>query len=205
MRNFARSGANVVGVDLTHTAVNLTRESLRLFSLTAQLGVADAEKLPFLDNCFDFVTSNGVLHHTPDTERAFQEALRAPKPGHRALISVYYKHPLLRRPLFPLTRLMLRLGSLRAAGRTGLTTARTAEEFVRSYDGDRNPLGKAYDFAEPRRLSRGSEILNMEVHFFSRRFFPLGKYIPVWLHRQLNRHFGTLIYARLRKPAGGTN
>jgi len=195
----------VIGIDLTHAAVDLTRQSLRLFNLKAQLGVADAEKMPFPDNCFDFVTSNGVLHHTPDTERAFQETLRVLKPGHRAMISVYYQHPLLRWPLFPLTRLILRLGSLRAAGRTRLTTARTVDEFVRAYDGDGNPVGKAYDFADFRRLCRGFEILNMEVHFFPRLFFSVGQYIRVWLHKHLNRHFGTLLYARLRKPAGGTS
>src|SRR5207249_3693752 len=47
VRNFARGGARVIGIDLTHAAVDLTRQSLRLFNLKAQLGVADAEKMPF--------------------------------------------------------------------------------------------------------------------------------------------------------------
>lgn len=43
--------------------------------------VADAENLPFANNEFDIVYSWGVLHHTPNTERAFQEVYRVLKPG----------------------------------------------------------------------------------------------------------------------------
>jgi len=201
VRNFARGGARIVGVDLTDKAVRLTGESLRIYGLRAELGVADAEKLPFRDESFDFATSNGVLHHTPDTRRGFAEILRVLKPGGRAMISVYYRHILLRKAFFPLTLLALRVLSLRAAGRSKLTTARSVEEFVNAYDGDNNPLGRIYDFKEFRELCEGFEIERMEVHFFPRRFFPFGDRIPRWMHRLLNRHLGTLIYAQLRKPA----
>ena len=52
---------------------------------------ADAEYLPFPDDRFDIVYSNGVLHHTPDTERAMAEAWRVLKPGGRAVIMLYCK------------------------------------------------------------------------------------------------------------------
>ena len=201
VRNFARGGANIFAVDLTDAAVRLTRKSLQHWNLEAELAVANAEKLPFPDNTFDFATSNGVLHHTPDTKRGFQEILRVLKPGSRAMISVYYRHFLLRKAFFPITRFFLRLASLRAAGRSKLTTARTVDEFVNAYDGDGNPLGRVYDHREFRDLAEGFEVVKMEVHFFPRRFFPFGHRIPVWLHKLLNRYLGTLIFATLRKPA----
>jgi SAM-dependent methyltransferase len=200
VRNFARNGARTVAVDLTDAAVRLTRESLRIAGLRAHLGVADAEKLPFASNTFDFATSNGVLHHTPDTKAGFREIHRVLKPGGRAMISVYYRHILLRGAFFPITRIGLKMLSLRAAGRSKLTSARTVEEFVNAYDGDGNPLGRIYDFGEFRALCEDFEIENMEVHFFPRRFFPFGDRIPRWLHKLLNRYLGTLIYARMRKP-----
>lgn len=201
VRNFARGGARITAVDITATAASLAKRSLRLYGLRGETGVADAENLPFAEGTFDFATSNGVLHHTPDTRRGVEEIYRVLKPGSRAMISVYYRHPLLRKWTFPLTRIVLRVLALRAPGRSKLLSAKSVEEFVGAYDGDGNPLGKAYDFREFRDLLRGFEILSMEVHFFPRRFLPLGHLIPTWLLRILNRHFGTLIYATLRKPA----
>ena len=51
----------------------------------------DAEALPFADEFFDIVYSNGVLHHTNDTEKAVDEVFRVLKPGGRAVIMLYCK------------------------------------------------------------------------------------------------------------------
>src|ERR1700733_2831261 len=61
------------GIDITAKAVELTEERLRLFGFQPQVRVADAEDLPFEDAAFDIVYSWGVLHHTPETERAIRE------------------------------------------------------------------------------------------------------------------------------------
>lgn len=90
-----RAGADVYGVDLTMAAVNLTSERLRAggFSIGSErLRQADAEDLPFPDNVFDLVYSWGVLHHTPDTQRAFAEAHRVCKPGGEVRVMIYH-HP----------------------------------------------------------------------------------------------------------------
>jgi len=45
---------------------------------------ASALELPFPDNHFDFVFSNGVLHHTIDPLKGIKEIYRVLKPGHQS-------------------------------------------------------------------------------------------------------------------------
>jgi ubiquinone/menaquinone biosynthesis C-methylase UbiE len=87
--NWVRHGARAVGVDLTEAGAELTRERLALEGLVAEVKVADAERLPFADASFDIVYSYGVLHHTPDTERAFAEVHRVLRPGGTMLAMIY--------------------------------------------------------------------------------------------------------------------
>lgn len=86
---FARAGARASGVDLTEKAIEHTRRRLELEGLTADLQVSDAENLPFEDASFDRVYSWGVLHHTPDTQRAIGEAIRVLRPGGDLTLMLY--------------------------------------------------------------------------------------------------------------------
>src|SRR5262245_24146788 len=90
--NFGRAGALYTGVDLTEASIEIVRRRFELECLTANLRVADAEKLPFQDNSFDLVYSHGVLHHTPDTQRAIDEVHRVLKPGGTAMVMLYHKN-----------------------------------------------------------------------------------------------------------------
>jgi ubiquinone/menaquinone biosynthesis C-methylase UbiE len=87
--NFARAGADLTGVDLTAAAVDLAQTRLGNEGLQARVLRADAENLPFDDQTFDVVYSWGVLHHTPDTERAIQEVHRVLADGGEARIMLY--------------------------------------------------------------------------------------------------------------------
>ena len=78
------------GVDLTERAIEITRHRLAQSGLISQLQKADAENLPFPDASFDLVYSWGVLHHTPDTARAFREVGRVLRPGGVARIMIYH-------------------------------------------------------------------------------------------------------------------
>lgn len=82
------------GVDLTPRAISITKARFKHAKLTSQLQVADAEKLPFKDNTFDVVYSWGVLHHSPDTPKAFREVNRVLKKGGTARIMVYHTYSL---------------------------------------------------------------------------------------------------------------
>lgn len=86
---FARAGARLRGIDLTESATALVRRRLELEQLTAEVDVGDAEALAFPDGSFDLVYSWGVLHHTPQPERALAEIRRVLRPGGEARIMLY--------------------------------------------------------------------------------------------------------------------
>ena len=85
---------SLTGVDLTERAIRFTADRLSLYGLHSDLGVADAENLPFPDQSFDIVYSYGVLHHSPDTARAIQEVRRILRPGGVAKVMIYHSRSL---------------------------------------------------------------------------------------------------------------
>jgi ubiquinone/menaquinone biosynthesis C-methylase UbiE len=91
---YARSGARASGIDLTPRHVELARSHLEALELTATVVQGDAEQLPFADVSFDVVSSNGVLHHTPDMPGALREIRRVLRPGGTARIIVYNRNSL---------------------------------------------------------------------------------------------------------------
>jgi len=52
---------------------------------------ADIMNLPFPDESFDVIVSNGVMHHTPDTRRAFWSVLQKLKIGGVFIFYIYKK------------------------------------------------------------------------------------------------------------------
>lgn len=92
---FAKYGADMTSVDITFDRARATQAKFDLMEDPARGCHAlqgDAESLPFADESFDIVYSNGVLHHTPDTEQAIAEVFRLLKPGGRAVIMLYCKN-----------------------------------------------------------------------------------------------------------------
>jgi arsenite methyltransferase len=80
----------VAGIDVTPEMVEKAREHLRRLSLE-NVNVAfqqgEAESLPFPDEAFDVVISNGVLNLTLDKDKAVRELHRVLKPGGRAMLA----------------------------------------------------------------------------------------------------------------------
>lgn len=89
LAQFAKHGARVTDLDLSHGHLQLAEENFRLRGLTGTFVHHDAEILPFEDAAFDLVYSNGVLHHTPNTARAIDEVFRVLKPGGRVIAMLY--------------------------------------------------------------------------------------------------------------------
>ena len=92
LSQFARHGSIVTDVDLSAGHLGHARENFALRGLTGEFVHHDAETLPFADNTFDVVYSNGVIHHTPNTERVVGEIRRVLKPGGKAIIMLYAEH-----------------------------------------------------------------------------------------------------------------
>jgi len=112
-RLLAAAGARLTAVDLTPTAVELTRRRLELAGLVADVREADAEALPFADGAFDFVWSWGVVHHSEHTERALAEIARVLRPGGRLALMVYHRSSITFWGQYVLYRGVLRGGLLR--------------------------------------------------------------------------------------------
>lgn len=197
--NFAKQGSEVYAIDLTEAAIALTQQRLNYDNLTAVLQQANAESLPFDDCTFDFVISAGVLHHTPETEKAISEALRVLKPGCRAMIALYYKHFLLSPALWPITRFFIQKLFANIPGRSNFANVQNVDDLVRLYDGNQNPIGKAYSRKELRQLFYSHKILRVETHYFPTRFLLPNTRMTNLLGSFLDRIFGLMIYATIEK------
>jgi ubiquinone/menaquinone biosynthesis C-methylase UbiE len=89
---YAEAGADATGVDLTPRHVELARQHLTAMGADANIVEGDAEALPFADASFDRVSSNGVLHHTPDMAAALREQLRVLRVGGEVRVIVYNRN-----------------------------------------------------------------------------------------------------------------
>jgi SAM-dependent methyltransferase len=80
-------GAEVIGIDLSF-AVSAAYKNIGHRD-NVHIIQADIFDLPFRDDCFDHMYSLGVLHHTPDTRKAFNAVIPYLKSGGEFAIFVY--------------------------------------------------------------------------------------------------------------------
>jgi len=89
---FAREGANVTGIDLSKTAIDLAGRNFMQSGLNANLFTMNGECMQFPDNMFDVVYAHGVLQYTADTEKMVAEIYRVLKPGGKGIMMVYNRN-----------------------------------------------------------------------------------------------------------------
>ncbi len=89
---FARGGADVIGVDLADAAIHLARKYFEQNHLPADLRVMNGEALRFEDDSFDIVYAHGVLQYTADDERMVDEMYRVLRPAGQAILMGYNKY-----------------------------------------------------------------------------------------------------------------
>ena len=84
---------DVFGFDMSLSDVSTAKKNFDQFnentsSKSCNFGVADAKKLPFKDNTFDFVVCSEVLEHIIDYPSALSEINRILKPQGKLAVSV---------------------------------------------------------------------------------------------------------------------
>ena len=88
---YATHGARqVTGVDLSDGSLARAREQADQYDVRNVTFVKqDILTLEFPDEQFDYAYCVGVLHHTGDPFRGFQEMVRVTKPGGVVIVSLY--------------------------------------------------------------------------------------------------------------------
>lgn len=84
LRAATAAGAKPAGIDLSHLALDVCRRSLP----QAELHCGAAERLPFDDREFDFVSCLGALEHFLQPREALREMIRVAKPNASFLLLV---------------------------------------------------------------------------------------------------------------------
>jgi ubiquinone/menaquinone biosynthesis C-methylase UbiE len=221
--NFGRTGARYTGVDLTEVSIEMVHRRFELEGLTANLRVADAENLPFEDDSFDLVYSHGVLHHTPDTQRAIDEVHRVLKPGGTAMVMLYHKNSYnYWVNIMTLRRIGVRIltfdwgpgfvhrltgedeGRLRELQRLYRKDPKrllSTQEFLnQNTDGAGNPLARVYTRSQALAMFTRFQEATAEVHFLHKRWMPVvGRLLPFAIERRLSHIMGWHLWILARK------
>ena len=221
LRQFAASGATVIGIDLTWQGIQMAKKSFELFGLNGAFAVADAEMLPFRSEYFDLVYSNGVIHHTPDTSASVKEIYRVTRTGGQARVMVYHRNSYFAQvivgtligPAVHLLVIWFRGRSLPKSvkkwlprgiqnlyvicaerGYSRALILSLSTDFSRPGQGNANPLSRAYTSPEARRLFSSFQ----STKTFIRQLYYAG-FLPSFMHRWAETRFGWFLFIRATK------
>ena len=142
-------GALLKGLDISPDMIDIARRNASEYGLTERVEYTqgNGEQIPFPDETFDAVFSNGSLHEWAQPQATFNEIWRVLKPGGRFYISD------LRRDIFVLLKWLMWLATKPKNIRSGLLSsinaAYTSAELtdlarcsrLRHYDVSSNPIG----------------------------------------------------------------
>ena len=192
---FARGGAEVTGVDLTARSIEISRQHFAVDDARGDFAIADGESLPFADGSFEVVYSNGVLHHTPDTEGAVREVHRVLRPGGLARVMLYH-----RGSVAYWGDIILRHGLLRGELLRGDSPEEIMSRYVEVNESGGRPLVKVYSRREARKLFSMFRVVKIQVEQLTRaELYLLGRLIPERMFRQLRRSVGGNVIISARK------
>jgi SAM-dependent methyltransferase len=157
----------------------------------------DAERLPFRSSALDAIYSFGVLHHTPGTGTAIEEARRVLRPGGEAIVALYHRDS----AIFWWT-CVLNLGVLRRGfWRDGYRKTLARVEY-RAHEGA-IPLVKVYSRRAARRLFHRFASTDVSVHHFefthAGRLGLLLGHVVGWMRDALAQWVGWYVVIRARK------
>jgi SAM-dependent methyltransferase len=91
--SFIENGANYKGLDISTKSLELAKKRFEVFNLEGSLVNANIETYKD-DEKYDLIYSFGVLHHTPDTQKAVDNIYSLLKPGGTFKLMLYAKNSL---------------------------------------------------------------------------------------------------------------
>lgn len=176
---YARAGAHATGIDLTPRHAELARSHLEALGLQANVVDGDAEHLPFEDASFDVVSSNGVLHHTPDMPAALREIRRVLRPGGKARIIVYNQRSLHYWLMQVVVRGILQRGLLEEGSMEGVLA-----RYVECTSVGARPLVRVYSAPQLRRVLAAAGFVGVQtsVRGFNVEETPFSMWIAQHTH-----------------------
>jgi SAM-dependent methyltransferase len=197
LAQYARHGAEVHGIDLTETALSLSRRRFELAGLSGTFQRTDGDTIPYPDATFDIVCSMGVLHHIEDPRPMLAEMRRVLRPGGEIIVMMYHRHSWKHLVVHPLKRLL----DPRYRGKT-------LAQVLNMNDGPDCPLALVYSRGELRRLLSGFADIRFECNQLSWQqllLVPglgrgLTSVLPSCSESIFARHLGWNLYARALKP-----
>jgi SAM-dependent methyltransferase len=198
--NFARNGAKLTAVELSEKTLALCRKRFEIYGLPAKFHIANVEELSSIVpvETYDLVYSFGVLHHTPNPERAIAEIKKYMGRESELRIMLYSK---------------VSFKTFWILGTYGGWDFADMNRIITRYSEAQTgcPVTYTYTFAEAGELLRDFEILSMEKdHIFPYQIEPYTRYeykkewywekMDPELFRHLEKELGwhTLIRARIR-------
>jgi UDPglucose 6-dehydrogenase len=94
-QSFVENEANYTGIDLTDTSIEIAIKRFELFNLSGKFITGNIEEIDNIDNKkFDLIYSFGVLHHTPNINKAINNIYKMLKIGGEFKLMLYAKNSL---------------------------------------------------------------------------------------------------------------
>lgn len=201
LEQFASHGADVAGIDLTPTAVEMTKKRFELRGLMGTIQEGDAENLEFPDASFDFVFSWGVIHHTPDTQKAVEEIYRVLRPGGKASVMIYHKNS-----IFYYYHVLFKKGVLMLEFLKH-SKQKILNRYTDAADVGGTPLSKVYSKSEARELFGDFQDVQFRVFGMAGEAenipfgrFPVAKWVvPKAIREKISRRYGWFLYITAKK------
>jgi len=89
--SFIENGAIYKGIDLSEQSIKIAKQRLNIFDLNGVIEEGDIESYSSKEK-YDLVYSFGVLHHTPDTQKAIKNIYNLLKEGGTFKLMLYAKN-----------------------------------------------------------------------------------------------------------------